>query len=240
MTMDKIITTVAPIFSIITFFLGYYFNILIEKSKSDKELNKRYLNGLRLYLEETYNRLNEINKFLLENGNCTILTFIHDFSEIKKQDKHWFINEGCYLISSSYLVACLFGTIEKLREEYPYITIRKKDDTLILNKVFAINLAFLTDLSIFYVLQHNIGHLMYNKSEERLLNYAEFVELIVNDNSSIWFERLINFMIAVGEGKKNTNLKLALDAIDSLSNYLENKYKLGPSIKNRLEMERNK
>ena len=154
--------------------------------------------------------------------------------------KHWFVNEGCYLISSSYLVACLWGTIEKLRQEYPYITIKKKDDTLILNKVFEINLAFLKDLSVFYVLQHNIGQIMYNKSEERLLNYAEFVELLINDKSSIWFERLINFMIEVGEGKKKKNIELALDAINSLSKYLEAKYKLGPSIKNRLEMERNK
>ena len=238
--MDRILSILTPLLPLVSFFLGYYFNRLIEKSKNDKELNKRYLNGLRLYLEETYYRLFQINQIVLQDGNCPSLTLINSFREIKKQDKHWFVNEGCYLISSSYLVACLLGTIEKLRQEYPYITIKKKDDTLILNKVFEINLAFLKDLSVFYVLQHNIGQIMYNKSEERLLNYAEFVELLINDKSSIWFERLINFMIEVGEGKKKKNIELALDAINSLSKYLEAKYKLGPSIKNRLEMERNK
>ncbi len=238
--MDRILSILTPLLPLVSFFLGYYFNRLIEKSKNDKELNKRYLNGLRLYLEETYYRLFQINQIVLQDGNCPSLTLINSFREIKKHDKHWFVNEGCYLISSSYLVACLWGTIEKLRQEYPYITIKKKDDTLILNKVFEINLAFLKDLSVFYVLQHNIGQIMYNKSEERLLNYAEFVELLINDKSSIWFERLINFMIEVGEGKKKKNIELALDAINSLSKYLEAKYKLGPSIKNRLEMERNK
>ena len=226
--MDRILSILTPLLPLVSFFLGYYFNRLIEKSKNDKELNKRYLNGLRLYLEETYYRLFQINQIVLQDGNCPSLTLINSFREIKKHDKHWFVNEGCYLISSSYLVACLWGTIEKLRQEYPYITIKKKDDTLILNKVFEINLAFLKDLSVFYVLQHNIGQIMYNKSEERLLNYAEFVELLINDKSSIWFERLINFMIEVGEGKKKKNIELALDAINSLSKYLEAKYKLGP------------
>lgn len=238
--MDKIISIVTPIFSIISFFLGYYFNILIEKSKRDKELNKKYLNGLRLYSEETYFRLYEINEFVVKNGNCQTLTFIKSYNEIKKQSRTWFVNEGCYLISSSYLIACLYGTIEKLREEYPYITIKKKDDTLILNKVFKINLAFLKGFSVFYILQHNIGQIMYKKTEERLLNYSEFVELLIDDKMSTWFERLITFMIEVGEGRKRDNIVLALDAIKSLSNYLEEKYKLGPSIENRLELEKNK
>jgi hypothetical protein len=238
--MDKIISIVTLIFPIISFFLGYYFNVLIEKSKSNKELNKKYLNGLRLYLEETYYRLYEINEFVAKNGNCHTLTLIKSFTEIKKQSRTWFVNEGCYLISSSYLISCLYGTIEKLREEYPYITIKKKDDTLILNKLLKINLAFLKELSVFYVLQHNIGQIMYKKTEERLLNYAEFVELLNDDKMSTWFERLITFMIEVGEGKKRENITLALDAIKSLSNYLEEKYKLGSSIENRLELDKNK
>ncbi len=238
--MEKIISVVTPIFSIISFFLGYYFNNLIEKSKDIKELNIKYLNGLRLCLEETYARLSEIKERIKKEGNCSELTYVKNFDDIKKQSKIWFVSDGCYLISSSYIVACLYAAIEKLKEEYPYIKIKKRDDTMILNKVFKINQAFLKDLSVYYVLQQNIGQIMYKKTEERILNYAEFTELLIDDKMSLWFERLISFMIEVGHGKKQDNINHVLEAIISLSSYLEMKYKLGPAILNRLELEKNK
>lgn len=238
--MEKIISIATPIFAMVSFFLGYYFNMLIEKSKIKKELSIKYLNGLRLYLEEVYYRLHEINESINKEGSCRALTIVKNIDDIKNQRANWFVNEGCYLISTSYLIACLFGTIEKLRDEYPYITIKGKDDTLILNKAFKINLAFLKDLSIYYVLQHNIGQIMYKKAEERLLNYAEFTEVITDDKMSIWFERLLIFVIAIGEGKKRENIHMALNAIKSLSNYIEKEYKFGPAIEKRLEMEASK
>jgi len=239
--MDKLIPYLTPLISMLTFLLGFYFNKLNETSKRNKEIQIRYLNGLRLYLEETFWRLFEISQYVSVEGSYSDQTLIKEFTEIKKQDKYWFVNEGYYLISTSYLIACLFGTIQKIREEHPYIfVIRKKDDTAILNKAFKISLAFLKDESIYYVLQHNIGNLMYKKSEERFLNYAEFVELIVDDKSSIFFEKLVNLIIDFGERKKKKNIELALESIQSLSIFLEEKYGLGPTIENRLELEKNK
>ncbi len=81
--MDRILSILTPLLPLVSFFLGYYFNRLIEKSKNDKELNKRYLNGLRLYLEETYYRLFQINQIVLQDGNCPSLTLINSFREIK-------------------------------------------------------------------------------------------------------------------------------------------------------------
>ena len=56
----SIITSFIPF---VIFILGHYLNKLKDREKEVSELNKRYLNGLRLYLEETYWRLYEINEY---------------------------------------------------------------------------------------------------------------------------------------------------------------------------------
>ncbi|MGB8191749.1 MAG: hypothetical protein WCF67_07520, partial [Chitinophagaceae bacterium] len=116
------VAIIAPLISLIIFFLGFYFNKLKEKSSSNKDLNRTYLNGLRLYLEESYFRLHEIQETLKKEKHCAPLhEDIIDGKEIFDKDQSWFVNHGCYLISTSYFVSCLFANIEKLRQQYPYI-----------------------------------------------------------------------------------------------------------------------
>lgn len=60
---------------------------------------------------------------------------------------------------------------------------------------------------------------MYNKSEDKLLSYSEFTNILLDKKRSVWFEQLINFFIDVGEFKRRDNISKALDAIKSLSQY---------------------
>ena len=233
----SIITSFIPF---VIFILGHYLNKLKDREKEVSELNKRYLNGLRLYLEETYWRLYEINEYISNKSNIRYskISGISRFNDVKGKNRDWFIHDGYYIISTCYLIACLFGVIEKMREEFPYIITKEKHDTEILHKAFNISLAFLNNEGIYYVLQHNIGQIMYNKSEDKLLSYSEFTNILLDKKRSVWFEQLINFLIDVGEFKRRDNISKALDAIKSLSQYLEEQYNLGPSIPNRLEIEK--
>ncbi|MGB8195108.1 MAG: hypothetical protein WCF67_24445, partial [Chitinophagaceae bacterium] len=122
----------------------------------------------------------------------------------------------------------------------PYIKHKRRGDSYILNGALKINIAFSKGQNIYYALQHNIGQIIYVKSQDRLLNYSEFVGLLRNENSFVWFSRLIDFFICVGKGEKNENLEWALQSIQSLSLHIEKKYRLGSSIEGRLIIENSK
>ena len=134
----------------------------IDKKREFKRINEEYLNPLRLYLEENYFRIAEILcRVEAGGGKCEILLYINSPEELSQKDASWFNGEGCYLISSCYFTACLFATIKKVRDDVPYLRLREKDDTRLLQLMLKINLGFLKDLGIFYVIQQSIGEQMH-------------------------------------------------------------------------------
>ncbi|MFM9949821.1 MAG: hypothetical protein ACKV1O_17930 [Saprospiraceae bacterium] len=208
-----------------------------EKDKID-QINSKYLNPLRLYLEETYIRLSEILEKTNINNKNTALTFINNSDEIQDKKSTWFLNEGVYLISSCYFTGCLFSMIKLVREDLPYIKLKKKrNDTMLLNLIFKINHAFLQDHGIYYGIQHSIGDEMFVRQERRLITYREFCSKIIVTEERIWFDRLINFYVETGKNQKIHRIEMAISAIKELSMFLDENIAGGYSIKERLIFE---
>ena len=144
-----------------------------------QELNARYLNPLRLHLVETRFRLAEILLRTGESGQCEDLLTIDAPADLSDREPGWFANWGAYLVSSAYLTACLFAWLKKTRDSAPYLRIGSEDDTRLSVLMLHVSHSFLRDQGIYYVLQPSIGQDMILATEDRLISYREFCELLL-------------------------------------------------------------
>jgi hypothetical protein len=234
-------TIISAITALVTSVLVIYLTQFL-KSKADKEqeiktLNLKYLNPLRLYLEENHFRINEIlNRVETGGGRYDILTGT-EAGVISTKKAEWFNGEGCYLISSCYFTAGLFYQIQKVRDDFAYLRLGKQEDTHLLNLMFKVSHAFLQNIGIFYATQPSIGIDMYLPEQDRLRSYREFSLLLQDPEKRVWFDRLINFYIETGKGQNLARVKEALQAINELSLFLDEAVGGGASLQRRYQSE---
>jgi len=208
-----------------------------EEAKAQQHaVNLTYLNPLRLWLEETYIRLRDIAS-RLEQGHCDVLLTVHAPAEVSAQEARWFNEEGCYLISSCYVTACLFFTIKQLRDNVPYLRLSRQGDTELMTHTFAVSQAFLQDLGIYYVIQPSIGTDVYLASQQRLMTYREFCQLLQCPERRVWCDRLLQFYLDVGQQQRAANVAAVLRAIRHLSCLLDQHIGQGSAIAERLQAE---
>lgn len=201
------------------------------------KINLTYLNPLRLSLEEAYIRLREIAKDVDQQGIVPALLFIENPADISTQEAEWFNGEGCYLISTCYITACLFFAIKQVRDHLPYLRLSRESDTELMNLLFRVSRAFLQDLGIFYVIQPSIGSDLYLSAQNRLMTYREFCERLQDPAHRVWCDRLILFFLETGQGKKRDRIPAALHAIQELSAFLDKHIGKGVVIEERLKAE---
>lgn len=224
--LPGIVTAViSAITSLVVALTTQYFNEKtkqqVEKQKERDRINLTYLNPLRLHLEENYIRLTRILERLAEEkGACAMLTPINRAPEIP-EDETWFNGDGYYLISSCYMLACLFFCIQEVKAKIPYLQLDKKDDTELLNLMNKVSLAFARKGNIYYVVQSSIGHDVYLKDTARLMSYREFCQSLQEPQQQIWFSALIDFYIGAGRGEKSEKIHQAIVAIRELINFLD-------------------
>lgn len=196
-----------------------------------KQVNLKYLNPLRLYLEECYFRLSEIGERMQKDeGKCHALLYVTEPQEVSDKTPEWFYGEGCYLVSSCYLTACLFYQFKKTKDETPYLKLSKSNDTTLINMILRVQQAFLHDFGVFYVVQSSIGHDIIVSGTNRLMSYREFCQFLQNSDQRVWFDRLIRFYIDFGKGKHNDRLEMAKISMQELSKFLDEAVGGGASI----------
>ena len=234
--MDSTIitATISALTALVVSVAAHIGRLLHEKRKETKEVRNKYLNPLRLYLEENYFRISEILHQVKVEGNCVILLYVDSPDEVSRKDASWFNDEGCYLISTCYFTACLFAFIKKVREDVPYLSLRGRDDTKLLNLLFKVSHSFLQDLGIYYAIQHSIGEQTYMRDEGRCMTYQEFCMALQEPAQRVWFDRLLTFYIDTAQGKSIGRLKAAVATIYDVSKFLDKRVGGGPSIRERL------
>jgi hypothetical protein len=208
-----------------------------ELEASQNKINLTYLNPLRLWLEETYVRLSEISHAVNQQGTVNSLLFIAVPKDISTQEAKWFNDEGCYLASTCYITACLFFAMKQVRDNIPYLRLSRESDTELMTLLFRVSHAFLQDFGVFYVTQPSIGNDLYLSSQNRLLTYREFCEMLQVPENRVWFDRLLFFYLETGRGEKPQRIKAALKAIHELSLFLDTHIGKGVAIEERLRAE---
>lgn len=208
-----------------------------EDEANRQKVNLTYLNPLRLWLEETYVRLNGIYSRVASDGTCDALLFVERPDDVSGQERIWFNEEGCYLISSCYITACLFFSMKQVRDNVPYLRLSRDSDAHLMTLLFQVSHAFLKDFGVYYVLQPSIGNDVFLTSQNRLMTYREFCEMLQVPERRIWCNRLIQFYLETGRGQKSDRIRAALTAIQALSQFLDLHIGQGVSLKERLAAE---
>lgn len=211
-----------------------------QKEEADAQqaaINLTYLNPLRLWLEEAYVRLWDISVRLSQQPRCEALLTVQAPDAVSDQEAAWFNEQGCYLISTCYLTACLFFALKQVRDNIPYLRLTKAGDTELMTLMFQVSHAFLRDLGIYYVIQPSLGNDLYLPTQQRLMTYREFCIQLQVPEQRVWRDRLIRFYLEVGAGRRSANLAAALAAIQALSNFLDTCIGRGLSIEERLKAE---
>lgn len=193
-------------------------------------LRKDYINPIRFMLAENYYRIYEITE---KDEKRKKLLVINEASEVMKKNMDWFVEDGCYLISSCYLTACLFAYMENIRNGMPFFKSSYHNDTKLMELINRLVVDFSKGLKIFYVIQKNIGKESYIKDEDRVITYREFCTLLKDEENFKWYESLINYYLEIGNGEYEQQ-QVLLVHIKELAKFFDKMVFGGDSIRQKM------
>ena len=206
-----------------------------HESQKREVLNQKYLNPLRLSLEENYFRLREIVARVKAGQGGSLACVKPD--DVSKRGADWFNGEGCYLISSCYLTAVLFYRLGKVRDDLAYLRLGRQDDTRLLSLILQVNHCFLHDLGVFYATQPSLGLDVHLPTPSRIMSYREFCQMLQDPNRRVWFDRLIELYVQAGMNVNLDRLEDATRSIAALSQFLDAAVRGGDSLHARARTE---
>lgn len=211
-----------------------------KKRVQEDEMNrllKEYVNPIRFILAENYFRIRKIIDETKRNNNRNdAILKVADKVKTQNKSTEWFVGDGCYLISSCYLLACLFAYIENIRKDIPFLKLTGQKDTEIMKIINKLTAGFSKNLNIYYVIQMNIGKEVYLKEEQRIQTYREFCEFIKEEENLIWYESLIKYFIRIASGEYHETEYILMD-IRELARYLDDMVSGGDSIEQKMDAE---
>lgn len=208
-----------------------------KKKVVNDEINqfrKVYIEPIRFMLTENYYRMYEIS----EGCKRSKLKPVRTSTEILEKNDDWFVKDGCYLISSCYLLGCLLAYMQNIRNSMPFIDFPNHADTEIMKHINQLVVDFSRNLKIYYVLQMNIGEEFYIKGVDRVISYREFCTLLRRKEDFSWYQSLIDYYLRIGEGECET-LPTTLVHIKEFSELLDKMAAGGNSIEQKMSAEGN-
>ena len=223
----------SAIIGAISAFIVAGLTVLVARAKDaraeKKKIRDKYLTPLRLFAEEAHYRTEDMFRFPM-NRQLLAVGSPHD---VGAQPTRWFNDRGCYFASTCYLTACLFAAMTRVREGIPYLQLRRKKDTELITAILSVSHEFLDDLGVFYLIQHSIGEQMWDTDAARVVTYRTFCETLRDEGRRVWFDRLLQFYIEVGNGGRIDQLRRIQKALQTLSELLDG----GSAIRARTQAE---
>lgn len=237
--MDALIAAiVSAVTSVIIALLSVQFASRQQKRGTEqaerKEINARYLNPLRFQVADNHFRLWQI---LNRKAVRERVLAVESPEEISGKDWAWFTGPGNYLLSSAYLMACMFACLQKVREDIPYLRLSSTNDTRLVKHIIQVQVALLKEQGVQYVIQTSIGQDMWVRGRARLRTYREFCELLRDPDSRIWFDRVFLFFLETARGEKIGRTMKASAAMKDLIDFLDQCVGGGSAIDSRWEPE---
>jgi len=221
--MDVIIAAiVSAVTSVIIALLSVQFAVRQQKRGEEqtekRDINARYLNPLRFQVADNHYRLSDVigrkvarDRLLLVDGP----------EEISLKDWVWFNGPGNYLTSSVYMMACMFACLQKVRDDIPYLRLSSSDDTALAELILKLQITFVKQGGVQYVVQTSIGQDMWLHPESRIRTYREFCELLRASESRVWLDRVFNFYLEAGRGQKEDRAIKVIYAMQELDSFLD-------------------
>ena len=204
----------------------------------EKEMDavlKEYFNPIRFMLSENYFRISQIVSEVKREGNAKELLTVNRSSEIAGKDDEWFSREGCYLVSSGYLLACMFSYIDNIRTKLSFFRLPHNKDTELIRLINKLTAEFSRG-GIYYVIQMDTGKKI-SSAETGVLSYREFCMLLKNEQDLVWYSSIIDFFLGLGRGRYR-EAEYILKDIEELTHYIDHAVSGGDSIEQKMQAER--
>lgn len=205
-----------------------------EQRAEHQAVNSRYLNPLRLHLEENHFRLaGTLERGRAPDDRNAAMRVIDDPAEVSTKDAAWFNSVGYPLVTSVYLTACLFAQLKQVRQDLPYLRLSGTDDTRLAALILGVQRGYLQDGGVYYVTQPSIGEDLWLRPDGRLRTYREFCDLLTDPDSRVWFDRLLRFHLQTARGERDGQAQHILTSLKALSEFLDQCVGGGRSISSR-------
>lgn len=235
-----LVASVAAATSLAVASIGPWVSRGVESSRDRREatldVNLRHLAPLRQQLAETTVRNQEILR-RAQHHDLADLAVLDDPDDLEHHPLEWFAGEGCYLMSTTYLTACLFAEFRRLQGAYPFLRLRDDDrDSELAALVLRIRLAFSGVDGVFYVVQDAIGADMLGR-DGHVATYPAFVRAVRDPERRTWYRQLMQFYRHLAAGDGTSRLEDALSAMHSLASLLDAVVGGAASITSRLGAE---
>ena len=184
-------------------------------------------------LKEYFNPIRFIE--VKREGNAKKLLTVNHASEIAGKEDEWFCREGCYLVSSAYLLACMFSYIDNIRTKLSFFRLPHNTDTELIRLINKLTAEFSRG-GIYYVIQMDMGKKI-SGAETGVLSYREFCMLLKNGQDLIWYSSIIDFFLRLGRGRYQ-EAEYILKDIGELTHYIDHAVSGGDSIEQKMQAER--
>jgi len=182
-----------------------------------KILSETYLNPLRFQIADNHYRILDA---LRRPAARQRMLAVNEAKEISSKGLVWFNEEGSYLASSVYLMACLFAYLKRVRDQVPYLQLPGNDDTRLVELMLKLQIPLVKEGGVQYAVQTSLGQDMW-VTENRLCTYREFCELLREPESRVWFDRLITFFVEIGRRQKIDRALKLVTAMWELAAFLD-------------------
>lgn len=208
-----------------------------DSNRTQREThNMSYLNPLRWHTAEAHHRLSLYATSIDRHGFYRPAQVLNEPREIDEQSSAWFAGTGVALVSSIWMTACLFAQMTRARHDIPFLRLPGKDDTRLAALILRVHVAFAA-CDVYYATQSSIGTDVILEPEGRLRSYREFCDLLLQPDRRVWADPLIWFHLAIANGERRPGLQRALDALQELSEFLDESLAGGASLRSRWDAE---
>jgi hypothetical protein len=231
--MDNIIA--ALIGALVGGLIAFIGSVYLKFRERREYLFDKYLNRLKMANEEVFIRVNEFLHRKRENNDLHIIE-INKIEELDNKSDDWYNEWGSFFGTTCYFFCWLFFCIDKVRREIPQFRLKGVRTIDLMNSIFDLQYAFLKDLGIFYGIQMSIGREMEGSGGD-VISYKAFCRRLMNEDSRVWFKRLIYFVLDFKKGNRFEQFYEISEKSHKLGILLEKLGKDKGTLKSRIDRE---
>jgi hypothetical protein len=208
-----------------------------DRSRLAATVNLEHLAPLRQQLAEAAFRNHEVLLWA-RRDDAHQLDCLDEFPDLQGKSTEWFAGLGCHLMSTTYLTACLFAELIRLRDAFPFLQLRDRDrDAELAALTLRVRLALAGEGGVYYAVQAAIGQDMITP-DGAVLSYPDFCTAVRDHERGVWYRQLVDFYCHVGRGERLDRLERAVAAMLELSRVLDQAVGASASVADRLREER--
>jgi hypothetical protein len=229
-TLLIVTAAISALFSIIIAFVTTTLKLKqergVEKAKENERIRIKYLYPLLVVAQDLLERITDIRRRRRNEKNRNEMMPWFRRIETDQRDnrssfEYWANDEGYFAMSTLYITAVYFYYASKIRREFPFIELNPGDNVALLDHLSDVRISIGGKFGIWEALQDSLGSYLATEKEDKIKNYGEFCQLIIDRSECIRFNRLIDFYRDIDQKLEDQfeNIESSLKALINFLNF---------------------